>query len=158
MLNPSAPLWSQPTPAAPITERDPYAESAADASARRPPVIYGSHNIPVKPKLEDLPLRESVSQYGITWTFEKPARVGQFINGDWYVVGPVTVKAIDPKPLYGAEIPERELDHMDKERPEDQRVRNGFMLNPPAANESRLRQRRAELVRSRRSSRSCPWR
>ena len=62
----------------------------------------------------------------------------------------MTVKAIDPKPLYGSEIPKRQLDHMDKERPEDQRVRNGFMLNPPAADESGLRQRRAELVRSRR--------
>ena len=47
-------------------------------------------------RLEDLPLKESVSQYGITWTFEKPARVGQFVNGDWYVVGPVTVTAITP--------------------------------------------------------------
>ncbi len=64
--------------------------------------------------------------------FEQPARVGQFVNGDWYVVGPVTIKTIDPRPLYGNEIPKRELDRMDKERPEAQRVRNGFMLNPPA--------------------------
>jgi hypothetical protein len=40
----------------------------------------------------------------ITWTFDKPARVGQFINGDYYVVGPVTVTLIDPKPLWGDEI------------------------------------------------------
>jgi hypothetical protein len=59
--------------------------------------------------------------------------VGQFVNGDWYVVGPVIIKAIAPKPLYGAEIPESELDHMDLERAVSQRVRNGFMLNPPAA-------------------------
>jgi hypothetical protein len=37
-----------------------------------------------------LPLKASVSQYGITWTLAQPARAGQFINGDWYVVGPVT--------------------------------------------------------------------
>ena len=72
--------------------------------------IYTKDNPPVTPKLEDLAARESVSQHGMTWTFDKPTRVGQFINGDWYVVGPVTVTAIDPKPLYGAEIPEIELD------------------------------------------------
>ncbi len=44
----------------------------------------------------------------------------------------MTITGIDPRPLYGSEIPGRELDRMDKERPESQRVRNGFMLNPPA--------------------------
>jgi hypothetical protein len=44
----------------------------------------------------------------------------------------VTIQAIDPRPLYGSETPQGELDHMDKERPEAQRVRNGFMVNPPA--------------------------
>ncbi len=95
--------------------------------------IYTAEHPPETPKLEELALKESVSQYGIAWTFDKPARVGQFVSGDWYVVGPVTIKAITPKPLYGEEIPEIELDHMDLERPVAQRVRNGFMLNPPAA-------------------------
>ncbi len=106
---------------------------AADPAIHRLVSIYNPDKAPATPRLADLPLKPSVSQYGITWTFAQPARVGQFVNGDWYVVGPVTIKAIDPKPLYGAEIPPRELDHMDKERPVDQRVRNGFMLNPPAA-------------------------
>ena len=64
-------------------------------------VIYTKANAPAAPKVEDLPLKESVSQYGITWTFEKPARVGQFVNGDWYVVGPVTISAITPEPKDG---------------------------------------------------------
>lgn len=116
-------------------EADPYDEKAiaADASIHRPVVIYTTSNAPPSPRIEDLPLKTSVSQYGITWTFEKPARAGQFVNGDWYVVGPVTVRAMDPRPLYGGEIPADQLDHMDRERMEDQRVRNGFMLNPPAA-------------------------
>jgi hypothetical protein len=115
-------------------EADPYDAKAleADPSLRRPVVVYSRDNAPPTPKLEDLPLRESISQYGITWTFASPARAGQFVNGDWYVVGPVTLKAIDPRPLYGGEIPKRQLDGMDKERPEAQRVRNGFMVNPPA--------------------------
>ncbi len=123
-----------PVKVVPAGEANPYDDKAIAEfkAASRPTIIYSANNAPAAPKLEDLPLKESVSQYGITWTFEKPARVGQFINGDWYVVGPATVLAIDPKPLYGNEIPRRQLDHMDKERPEGQRVRNGFMINPPA--------------------------
>jgi len=95
-------------------------------------MMYTRDHPPATPRLEDLPLMPSVSQYGITWTFSKPARVGQFVNGDWYVVGPVTVTAISPKPLYGEEIPEAELDNNDRHWPAAQRVRNGFMLDPPA--------------------------
>ncbi|MCX6905008.1 MAG: hypothetical protein NTW03_16320, partial [Verrucomicrobia bacterium] len=124
-----------PVKVVPAGEADPYDSTAlaADTSISRPVAIYTKDNAPLTPSLETLPLKESVSQYGITWVFEKPAHVGQFINGDWYVAGPVTIKAITPKPLYGAEIRKRELDHIDKERREDQRVRNGFMLNPPAS-------------------------
>lgn len=124
-------LWA----GCPCFAENPYETKAiaADAAVNRTAVVYTKQNAPVKPKLDDLPLRESVSQYGMTWTFDKPAHVGQFVNGDFYVVGPVTVKKIDPKPLYGAQIPRNQLDHMDKERKEEQRVRNGFMLNPPAA-------------------------
>jgi hypothetical protein len=38
----------------------------------------------------------SVAQYGITWTFDKDYQVGQFVNGDWWVVGPVVVTSITP--------------------------------------------------------------
>ncbi len=38
----------------------------------------------------------SISQYGITWTFDHPYQVGRFANGDWWVVGPAAVTAIDP--------------------------------------------------------------
>ena len=75
------------------------AASPGQAASR----IYTKDNAPAAPKVEDLALKESVSQHGITWTFAEPARVGQFMGGDWYVVGPATVKMIDPKPLRGAE-------------------------------------------------------
>ncbi len=115
-------------------ESDPYDDKAVAefAALLHTPVIYSRERAPATPKLKDLPLRESVSQYGMTWHFGQPARVGQFVNGDWYVVGPVMVNLIDPKPLYGAEIPQPELDQIEKELPEEQRVRNGFMVNPPA--------------------------
>ncbi|MBK9127260.1 MAG: hypothetical protein IPM13_05625 [Phycisphaerales bacterium] len=57
----------------------------------------------------------SVSQYGITWTFSQPRPVGQFVNGDWWVVGPVTITAVDPAPTgTGADF------------------RNGSQVNPKA--------------------------
>jgi hypothetical protein len=117
-----------------FTEADPYDDKAVGefTASFRPPVIYTRDHAPATPKLEDLALEASASEYGITWHFDKPARVGRFVNGDWYVVGPATVATVDPEPLYGARIPRGELDHMDEERPEEQRVRNGFMVNPPA--------------------------
>jgi hypothetical protein len=39
-----------------------------------------------------------VSQYGITWKFDRDYPVGQFVNGDWWVVGPVTVVSVAPGP------------------------------------------------------------
>lgn len=44
------------------------------------------------------PLRaaQSVSQYGITWTFSEDRPTGQFANGDWWVQLPVTIANITP--------------------------------------------------------------
>ena len=111
------------------------ASTAPAADESTPPsravVIYTKNNAPATPKLDALPLKESVSEYGITWTFEKPARVGQFINGDFYVVGPVAVVKIDPAPRYGSEVADDELDGREKV-PVEQRCRNGAVLNAPA--------------------------
>jgi len=41
---------------------------------------------------------QEVSQYGITWKFDKPYPVGRFVNGDWWVKGPVTVLSVTPEP------------------------------------------------------------
>jgi hypothetical protein len=108
--------------------------TASSVLAADLPAIITKENAPPTPKLEELPLKESVSQYGITWTFEAPARVGQFINGDFYVVGPVIIKTIDPKPQFGEEVPE---DQREKEKV-DKLLRNGSMLNPPPRHEAAL--------------------
>jgi hypothetical protein len=42
--------------------------------------------------------RREITQYGITWRFDRPVRSGQFITGDWWVIGPVTVVSITPAP------------------------------------------------------------
>ncbi|HEX2101120.1 MAG TPA: hypothetical protein VHF69_10675, partial [Candidatus Synoicihabitans sp.] len=39
----------------------------------------------------------SVSQFGITWTFDRDYPTGQFANGDYWVVGPVKITSITPK-------------------------------------------------------------
>jgi hypothetical protein len=50
-----------------------------------------------------------LTQHGITWNFSTPVQFGQFVNGDWWVVGPVTVISVSPTPSTG---------------------RNGSMVNP----------------------------
>jgi hypothetical protein len=52
----------------------------------------------------------SITQYGITWTFSTKVQTGQFVTGDYYVVGPCTITSITPAPGGG---------------------RNGSELNPP---------------------------
>jgi len=55
------------------------------------------------PAMAALPLETRVSKDGITWTFDRPMPVGQFVNGDYYVVGRrVTVTSIDPAPQTSA--------------------------------------------------------
>jgi len=54
----------------------------------------------------------SISEFGITWTFDRPYESGHFANGDSWVVGPVSVINIDPPSVN-----------------KDGRVMNGSMLN-----------------------------
>lgn len=42
-----------------------------------------------------------ISQYGITWTFDKQYEVGRFVNGENWVIGPVTIKSVSPGPSGG---------------------------------------------------------
>src|ERR1700761_8396860 len=51
--------------------------------------------------LVEVKARSEVSQYGITWKFDHPVKSGQFVNGDWWIIGPVTVVSVDPKPTQG---------------------------------------------------------
>jgi cysteine-rich repeat protein len=63
-----------------------------------PVLVYTSDDLPPTPALEELPLLSQISQYGITWTFSTPQRVGRFVNGDYYVVGTATIIDIQPLP------------------------------------------------------------
>jgi hypothetical protein len=44
----------------------------------------------------------SLTKDGITWTFSAPVPVGQFVNGDYFVVGPVTIISVTPEPTTSA--------------------------------------------------------
>lgn len=54
-----------------------------------------------------------INQFGITWKFDRDYPTGQFANGDYWVLGPVTIINIDP--------PSTDFDN---------RVMNGSMINP----------------------------
>jgi hypothetical protein len=66
-----------------------------------PVVLYTTNNPPATPTLSQLPLMTSITQWGITWTFSQAVPVGQFVNGDYYVVGPVTITNITPPATNG---------------------------------------------------------
>ncbi len=40
----------------------------------------------------------SISQYGVTWTFDKAYESGKFASGDHWVVGPVNIVSVSPAP------------------------------------------------------------
>ncbi|MGE5421111.1 MAG: hypothetical protein ACM3UT_13055, partial [Chloroflexota bacterium] len=42
--------------------------------------------------------RREISRDGITWIFDKPVKCGRFITGDWWVIGPVTIVSVTPRP------------------------------------------------------------
>lgn len=81
----------------------------------------------------------TLSHHGITWTFSRPVEMGTFVTGDPYVLGPVTVVDVDPRPLRGREVPESERGQRERARVrEDHLLRNGSMVNPPARREVAL--------------------
>ncbi|MBS3119170.1 hypothetical protein J4417_05870, partial [Candidatus Woesearchaeota archaeon] len=61
----------------------------------------------------------NISQWNITWFFDKCYRVGNFVNGDYWVVGPVNIVNITPASTDIAG-----------------RVMHGSMINPSPANGS----------------------
>jgi hypothetical protein len=86
--------------------------------------IWNSIGIAVFAAQEGIRKERSLSQYGITWTFSRPASVGQFVTGDWWVVGPVTVESVMPAPTAD---------------------RHGSVVNPPAGDKQGYDGRLADL-------------
>lgn len=72
-----------------------------------------------------------VSQYGITWTLDRPVETGRFVNGDHWIVGPVTIVSVSPAPGPasasgdGAGVQSR---YGASALVDDRRMRNGSMI------------------------------
>ncbi|MBK8095778.1 MAG: hypothetical protein IPK26_01640 [Planctomycetes bacterium] len=63
----------------------------------RPPLPRPTSTPTSPPVAEPAPAHaSSLSQWGITWTFDREHRVGRFANGDWWVLGPVAIVGITP--------------------------------------------------------------
>ncbi|MFW6155059.1 MAG: PKD domain-containing protein [Planctomycetota bacterium] len=93
------------------------------------------------PALEPPQLRLSVSRFGITWTFDQPRMTGQFVNGDWWVVGPTQVVSVSPGPYQAHPDGVGEIERYtyiadfvnqfgDTAFQNDPQMRNGSMVNP----------------------------
>ena len=80
--------------------------------------------------LQAVEMREAISQYGVTWTFDKAYPTGQFITGDFWVVGPVRVISVTPKPgPVDADAMVSKKNHFgDTVLKPDTRMRNGSMV------------------------------
>ncbi len=50
----------------------------------------------ILPQTSQAATTSQISQWGITWTFDREYEYGQFANGDYWVIGPVTIIDIDP--------------------------------------------------------------
>ncbi|MDF3131226.1 hypothetical protein P0Y35_18625 [Kiritimatiellaeota bacterium B1221] len=72
-----------------------------------------------------------ISQYGITWTFSQPVEAGQFVSGDWWVVGPVEIVSVSPEPGPSASDKETESKSIygATSLVTDTRMRNGSMVH-----------------------------
>lgn len=84
------------------------------ASAQTP--VSTSIYLPLITKGNPVTQASSLTQFGITWTFDKAYPVGQFANGDYWVQGPLKIVAIDPPSTV---VPAQ-----------SNRIINGSMLNP----------------------------
>ncbi len=81
--------------------------------------------------------RLEIKQYGITWTFDRPVKSGQFITGDWWVVGPVTIVKITPTsgPVKNDDNALINNQWGDTSLKIDTRMRNGSMIVLKAGND-----------------------
>jgi len=73
----------------------------------------------------------TLSQYGITWTFEREVEAGRFITGDWWVLGPVRVLSVSPAPGpadKGESFHPEEDNFGETGQQDDRRMRNGSQL------------------------------
>jgi prepilin-type N-terminal cleavage/methylation domain-containing protein len=63
--------------------------SGSAPSENPPPVLP-------PPSAGTVTMRSSITQYGITWTFDQEYQTGQFVTGDYWIIGPAQVVSVSP--------------------------------------------------------------
>jgi hypothetical protein len=76
--------------------------------------LFASCGWQIGTQLSNTVSRTRISSNGVTWRFSQPRKSGQFANGDYWVLAPVTIIDITPRSIVDA----------------SGRTRNGSMLNP----------------------------
>jgi hypothetical protein len=94
--------------------------------------------------------RSEVTQEGFTWKFAQPVKSGQFVNGDWWVIGPVTVVSVTPSSTPGPLAGEVEMKVLVKEAVKDLKgpIRSvfGWLPNEIANYGTDMRMRNGSMV------------
>ncbi|MDY6878100.1 MAG: hypothetical protein SWK90_18100, partial [Chloroflexota bacterium] len=58
--------------------------------------LNGTVDVAASFNTSPIDMTDQITQHGITWTFDQEYEYGQFANGDYWVVGPVTIITINP--------------------------------------------------------------
>jgi len=114
------PQTQPPADSVASTQPEPQTQPPADSVASTQPEPQTEQPAPAEseyisssqPEPAVTQLVSSLTQFGITWTFDHNYQVGTFANGDYWVVGPVRITKITPQSKSGS------------------RIMNGSVLNP----------------------------
>ena len=87
--------------------------------------------MPCLPSAACAEVATELTQYGITWKFDRPCVVGKFVTDDYWVVGPVRIVSVKPEPgpaPEGDQTEVRKNQFGDAGLQDDRRMRNGSMI------------------------------
>jgi hypothetical protein len=85
-------IYDRSLSASEVSELYAYSGGGTTGGTTTPPPITTIDPVP----LTSSNTCASVSQYGITWTFDKAYPCGTFANGDYWIVGPAIITSITP--------------------------------------------------------------
>jgi len=114
--------WRQPWPGATATATPTRTATPTPTATRTPtptrsPTATATRTAAPSPTSPAVTSADRITQFGITWVFDHDYQVGQFANGDYWVVGPATIIGITPSSVVSGA-----------------RTMNGSMLNPSPRN------------------------
>ncbi len=117
--NSSFAQWQLPVPYVPVLQGAELGVQTLFVDAQANAAGVGATpglGLRIQPPETQTAVVSQVTQNGITFVFAQPSRVGQFVNGDWFVLGPVAIVDMLPQVVNVGG-----------------RVMNGAMVNPSPA-------------------------